>query len=512
MIGDDERCVALAGLLPMRLLAERAGLTAGISAAMRRPDYHPDYDRGQVLVDLGLVQLAGGQAISDFQALAHLEKLIGPVPSTPTVWRSLDEADAVQVTRIHQATCRFRRLWWAILKSRPEGFPWLTVAGRELTGITVIDLDASVVKVASDQKENAKPTYKGGVGFVPNLATCDNVDDLLMIDPRPGNATSNDAADNIAVLTAAIAAIPGSYRRRVLVRLDGAGFSHKLLEHIATGGGVKGRSWEFSVGWSCTDREIDAIDATPKAVWQNATDQDGAPLDDTWVADITGLLDLSEWTEKIPGLRIIARDEPLHPKYTQRASDREKARGRRYQLIAVNARTGQVAWLDARHRSHVHVEDDVKQAKAIGLNRWPSRHWKVNVAWITVVAMAASLLAAFRHLGLPDGDLRKASIKSLRFRLSRSPPGSPMDNARPGCTCPPTGPGPPTSPQAGRPSRPCRSRSDPVPTVPTTRSAVPGPWNPAPPTRQSVPTPTHRTEPMIKILGPVNRRPPLPYP
>ena len=180
------------------------------------------------------------------------------------------------------------------------------------------------------RQAGAKPTYKGGVGFVPNLATCDNVDDLLMIDPRPGNATSNDAADNIAVLTAAIAAIPGSYRRRVLVRLDGAGFSHKLLEHIATGGGVKGRSWEFSVGWSCTDREIDAIDATPKAVWQNATDQDGALLDDTWVADITGLLDLSEWTEKTPGLRIIARDEPLHPKYTQRASDREKARGLRF--------------------------------------------------------------------------------------------------------------------------------------------------------------------------------------
>jgi len=84
-------------------------------------------------------------------------------------------------------------------------------------------------------------------------------------------------------------------------------------------------------------------------------------------------------------------------------------------------KTGQLAWLDARHRSHVHVEDDVKQAKAIGLNRWPSRHWKVNVAWITVVAMAASLLAAFRHLGLPDGDLRKASIKSLRFRLFEVP-------------------------------------------------------------------------------------------
>jgi hypothetical protein len=421
LVGDDERCVALAGLLPLRLLAERAGLTAGISAAMRRPDHDPDYDRGQVLVDLGLILLAGGQAIGDFQALAHLEKLIGPVPSTPTVWRSLDEADGLRVARIHQAVCRFRRLWWGMLKSRPGGFPWLKVAGRELTGITVIDLDASVVLASGDKKENSKPTYKGGVGFVPNLVTCDNVDDVLVIDPRPGNATSNDAADNIAALTAAIAAIPGTYRRKVLVRLDGAGFSHKLLEHIATGGGVKGRTWEFSVGWACTDREIDAIDRAPKALWQNGIDQDGTLLKDTWVADITGLLDLSEWTEKIPGLRIIARDEPLHPKYTKRASDREKTRGRRYQLIAVNAVTGQVAWLDARHRSHVHVEDDVKQAKAIGLNRWPSRHWKVNVAWIAVVAMAASLLAAFRHLGLPAGDLRKASIQTLRFRLFEVP-------------------------------------------------------------------------------------------
>jgi hypothetical protein len=434
--------VALAGLLPVRLLAERAGLTAGISVAMRRPGYDPDYDRGQVLVDLGLTLLAGGQAIGDFQALAHLDKLIGPVPSTPTVWRSLDEAGGLQVARIHQAVCRFRRLWWAILAARPAGFPWLKVAGRELTGTTVIDLDASVVLATSDKKENSKPTYKGGAGFVPNLAVCDNVDDVLVIDPRPGNATSNDAADNIAALTTAIAAIPGTYRRKVLVRLDGAGFSHKLLEHIATGGGVKRRSWEFSVGWSCTDREIDAIDKAPKTVWQNGIDQDGTLLDDTWVADITGLLDLSEWTDKNPGLRITARDEPLHPKYLKRASDREKARGRRYQLIAVNAATGQVAWLDARHRSHVHVEADVKQAKAIGMNRWPSRHWKVNVAWIAVVAMAGSCSPRSDIWVCPTMTCARPRSRPCGSGSSRSPPGSPTGNARPGSTCPPTGPGP----------------------------------------------------------------------
>ena len=52
----------------------------------------------------------------------------------------------------------------------------------ELTGITVVDLDASIV-FAAPGKENAQATYKGGVGFCPNLATCDNTDDVLAIDP-----------------------------------------------------------------------------------------------------------------------------------------------------------------------------------------------------------------------------------------------------------------------------------------------------------------------------------------
>jgi len=91
-----------------------------------------------------------------------------------------------------------------------------------LTGITVPDLDASIV-FASSEKQNAMPTYKGGIGVCPNLVTCDNTDDVLVIDPRSDNATSNCAADNIALLDLAVSRLPGSYRRTVLVRLDGAG-------------------------------------------------------------------------------------------------------------------------------------------------------------------------------------------------------------------------------------------------------------------------------------------------
>jgi hypothetical protein len=101
----------------------------------------------------------------------------------------------------------------------------------------VAGLDAPIVFAASE-KENAQPAYKGGTGFCPNLAACDSTGDMLAIDPRPGGATSNCAAD-IALLDLAVSRLPGHYRRRMLVRLDGAGFSRDLLEHIAGGGGVR---------------------------------------------------------------------------------------------------------------------------------------------------------------------------------------------------------------------------------------------------------------------------------
>jgi hypothetical protein len=420
LVGDDDRPVGFAGALPLRLLAERLGLRAALTAAMRRAGFAPVYDRGQLLIDLALALILGGETLSDFQGLRHLAPVIGPVPSTATVWRALAEVGPLQLGRINAAVTAFRRHWWRLLADRSEGFPWLTVAGRELTGITVVDLDASIVPAASE-KENAVPTYQGGIGFCPNLATCDNTDDVLALDPRSGNATANCAADNIALLELAVSRLPGRFRHRLLVRLDGAGFSHQLLEHIAAGGGKRGRHWEFSVGWACTEVELDAIARLPRLAWTAAIDQAGDVIADTFLAELTGLLALEDWQQHIPGLRILVRDEPLHPRYRKRATEREKQLGRRFQLIATDTRVGQLAWLDARHRAHAHVEDDVKQAKDLGLARWPSRLWALNVAWTQIVALAANLLACFRQLALPAGPLREAAPKLLRYRIFHLP-------------------------------------------------------------------------------------------
>ena len=48
LVGDDDRLVGFAGALPLRLLGERSGLRAGLSAAMARRGFDPVYDRGAV--------------------------------------------------------------------------------------------------------------------------------------------------------------------------------------------------------------------------------------------------------------------------------------------------------------------------------------------------------------------------------------------------------------------------------------------------------------------------------
>jgi hypothetical protein len=45
----------------------------------------------------------------------------------------------------------------------------------------------------------------------------------------------------------------------------------------------------------------------------------------------------------------------------------------------------------------------------------------INVAWTEIVALAANLLACFRHLALPAGELRDAAPKLLRYRLFHLP-------------------------------------------------------------------------------------------
>jgi len=77
---------------------------------------------------------------------------------------------------------------------------------------------------------------------VPVLATYDGVDDVLVIDPGPATRRPTTPPTNIAALDAAVAAIPGTYRRKVLVRLDGPA-SATRFSSTSHRRRIKDRSW-----------------------------------------------------------------------------------------------------------------------------------------------------------------------------------------------------------------------------------------------------------------------------
>jgi hypothetical protein len=78
---DGSGVVPLAGAAAVRLLADRVGLTAALSRTVRRRRFVPTHDRGQVLVDVATVLVAGGEAIADIDTLRHQAPLLGRVAS-----------------------------------------------------------------------------------------------------------------------------------------------------------------------------------------------------------------------------------------------------------------------------------------------------------------------------------------------------------------------------------------------------------------------------------------------
>jgi hypothetical protein len=114
------------------LLAERTVLRTGLSTAMTRRGFTPVYDRGQLLVDLAVTQILGEEAISDFQGLRHLALVIGPIPSTPTVWRAMAEVGERQTVPDQRGGDRVPAALVGTAGRPPRRVPWLRVAGREL--------------------------------------------------------------------------------------------------------------------------------------------------------------------------------------------------------------------------------------------------------------------------------------------------------------------------------------------------------------------------------------------
>jgi hypothetical protein len=260
-----------AGAVALRLIADRSGLTGGLSRALARPGFVPVHDRGRVLADAAVLIADGGRVLSDFATLRDQSELYGPVASDPTLWRSLNEVGEPQRRRITRARAKTRVHVWSLIAARHGAIPPSKVADRDLGTTIVIRMDASIVLAHSD-KEWAAGTFKGTFGHYPLMAWCDNTGESLALRLRKGSAGSNTALDHIEVLDKAIAQIPARYRRDLLVTVDGAGASKDLVNHLTGLNAAPGRRVHYSVGWQLGARERTALGHVPAPAWAHVLD------------------------------------------------------------------------------------------------------------------------------------------------------------------------------------------------------------------------------------------------
>jgi hypothetical protein len=402
-------------------------LTGTLGAAFTRLGSSPLWDRGVVLVNLAVAIVLGARSMRQITLLVHQEPVFGAAPSDSTVRRTLEAAggDPVLLGRIARARAKVRAHVWRLIEATETGFPWLTVAGKVLTGWIVIDIDATLI-TAHSEKERAAATFKKTYGFHPLGAWCANTSESLAMLLRSGSAGSNTVADHLEVLHAAIAQIPARYRAKILIRIDGAGATHDLLERIAALNTTR-RTVRFTVGWKITDVDEAAIGRLPEGAWQAAVDQDGRLHQRAGVAELTGLNErAAQWKVRL----MVRRVKPSRRDAAQLTA-LEKRTGWKYSIIATNLGprgmrgvpgSHHPQFIDVLHRSHAGVEDRVRTNKAMGLGNLPSKTWTVNVGWVLAANIAADLDAWTRLLGLhDDAELVRAEPQTMRYCLWHLP-------------------------------------------------------------------------------------------
>ena len=385
---DGTGLVSRAGSALLALIADRVGLTDGLSVALAGTrERSGGHAPGRVFCDLAVTLADGGRCVSDLAALAGQPALFGEVASVSTARRVMLGIGDRELAAIRQARASARARVWE-LGAGPER--------------VILDFDATPIDVHSE-KEMAAGHYKGGFGFNPLLVSCGR--EVLAGILRPGNAGANNADDHLLLLDLALKQLPtAALDGEILARSDSAGSSHALADACVETG------IRFSFGYPLTEPVRRALEAVPERAWTRALAQDGQMRAGAWVAELTGRVNLADWPQ---GTRLICRRERPHPGAQLSFTDVD---GHRFQCFITDQPDADIAALELTHRQHAQVEDRIKNLKATGADHMPFHAYQANAAWLELAITAHDITAWTQELTLTN-EHRIADPKRLRYRI-----------------------------------------------------------------------------------------------
>jgi hypothetical protein len=334
----------------------------------------------------------GGDCLADMAAVRDQAALFGAVASDSTAFRVIDQIASTPglLDALADAHARARAQVWKLMGAPDR---------------VTIDVDATLISSHSE-KEGAAGTFKGGFGFHPLLAYCDETGEALAGILRPGNAGSNTAADQIAVVEQGLEQVPAEHIEdiEIVVRADSAGATHELMDYC------RARRLRYTVGYELTQSVRAAILTLPDDAWVCALAADGSARENGQVAELTKCLDLSGWPA---GSRVIVRRERAHPGAQLSFTDHD---GHRFQAILTDRPDPDIQALERHHRQRAHVEDHIRNDKDTGLRNLPFRDFEHNRVWLMLTRIAHDLICWTQRL-LLEGQLARCEPKRLRYRL-----------------------------------------------------------------------------------------------
>lgn len=172
---DGTGVVAHVGLHAMGAFSDRLGLSHSLSSRIpARGERLPVHDRGTVLTHMALMIAGGGESCADIEHLRLQSDPFGSIASDSTVYRTFHELDESTLIELATATAETRATVWSRLGLTTSKDP------------VVLDIDATLIDVHSENKENAAPTYKKGYGFHPMLCFADATGECLAGTLRTG--------------------------------------------------------------------------------------------------------------------------------------------------------------------------------------------------------------------------------------------------------------------------------------------------------------------------------------
>lgn len=451
---SETRTTARAGVLPLVELCVATGL-------MREADRHvglrragQGYTDGQFVLSLVLLNVLGGESMSDLDVLEADAGLCDIVREAERVGRREESRRAfdarfrggrhrtlpsdTSVSRylesFHDAAAEDEREPGAAYIPPPsaalEGLAKVNarmlavMQEQRPSAVATLDIDATLLE---SHKREALFCYKGFSGYQPFNVYWAEQDVIVRSEFRDGNVPAG--FQQTRVLQEALHHLPKGVQT-VRLRSDSAGYEAELLRYCAEGKSKRFGAIEFTVSADITKPLRAAVAELSDEDWKPLPQYlqgEPFPSDHQW-AEVCYVPNSLSTMKNGPTYRFVVMREPLRQLTlpgVEAEDDKElpfpvveEADGRRFKLSAIVTNRHDIPGeeLIRWHRERCGAAEAAHAVMKHDLagGRVPSGKFGANAAWWAIMILAANLVAILKHAVL-RGRWAKARLKALRF-------------------------------------------------------------------------------------------------